>query len=462
MTPLSRSMVLVGVITFVVGLSGVDARATYGAHVTADEPQYLLTALSLAEDFDLDVSDEISEERFRDFHEIGLDPQTLALNDNGQELSPHDPLLPLLLAIPMGLGGWVLAKVALAGIAGITAAATVYLAVRRFHVPVPAAAVVIGAFFAAPPLVAYGTQVYPAMPAALLVVLGVISATGPSSARWSTVGLLSVVALPWLSVKYVPLAAVLAVALLWRQRIGERRRVWVFTGALVGAGIFYVVFHQQVYGGWTVYSTGDHFLDGEWQVVGAEPNYLGRSRRVVGLIVDREFGLAALAPVYLAVPALMVWWVRSRVGARWLVPALVVVSWCVATWAALTMHGWWWPGRQVVPVLPLVAVVAAAAVGRSARRIGLVVGACLLGTATWLWVALEASTGRRTLIVDFGETAWPLYRVWSSVLPDHRAMGSGDVALTFVWAVALVWSCVAVWRRTEKSQLPRALAHTEA
>ena len=37
--------------------SGV--RAAYGAQTTADEPQYLLTAISLAEDGDLDVADEL-------------------------------------------------------------------------------------------------------------------------------------------------------------------------------------------------------------------------------------------------------------------------------------------------------------------------------------------------------------------------------------------------------------------
>src|SRR4029450_3506110 len=27
-------------------------------------------------------------------------------------------------------------------------------------------------------------------------------------------------------------------------------------------------------------------------------------------------------------------------------------GWTTATWMALTMHGWWWPGRQVVVVAP--------------------------------------------------------------------------------------------------------------
>ena len=42
-------------------MSAINARATYGAKISVDEPQYLLTALSIAEDFDLDISDELDE-----------------------------------------------------------------------------------------------------------------------------------------------------------------------------------------------------------------------------------------------------------------------------------------------------------------------------------------------------------------------------------------------------------------
>ena len=41
-------------------------------------------------------------------------PARPSARDDGSELSPHDPLLPLLLAVPVAIGGWVAAKVALA------------------------------------------------------------------------------------------------------------------------------------------------------------------------------------------------------------------------------------------------------------------------------------------------------------------------------------------------------------
>ena len=132
--PVLTAAVAVARATFVVGVLAIDARATYGARVTADEPQYLTTALSLAEDFDLDISDELDERAFLPYHEIDLNQQTIDLDGDGQRISPHDPLLPLLLAAPMGLGGWQAAKAALAVIAAITAAGTVVLATNRFGV----------------------------------------------------------------------------------------------------------------------------------------------------------------------------------------------------------------------------------------------------------------------------------------------------------------------------------------
>ena len=121
-------MAAVALWTFVVALPAIGARASHGARVTADEPQYLTTAISIGEDFDLDISDELAERRFELYHEIDLNPQTIDLDDSGRRVSPHDPLLPALLAAPMLLGGWIAAKAALAVIAGAAAAATLWLA----------------------------------------------------------------------------------------------------------------------------------------------------------------------------------------------------------------------------------------------------------------------------------------------------------------------------------------------
>ncbi len=446
-------MVAVGMVATITAAVGIPARTTYGAQVSVDEPQYLMTAISLGEDFDLDVSDEIEEERYLPFHEIGLNTQTIDLNDQGQRISPHDPLLPALLALPMRIGGWVAARASIAILAGLLAAATLWVAVHRFGVSTRTGAWVVGVLSATPPLTAYGSQIYPELPAALALVVAVGAVSGlqveEGETRPRTHLLVALVvaatALPWLSVKYVPTTAVvvgIGAKNLWR--LGQRRLLLIGGLALSAMGVFYVIFHMRVYGGWTVYSAGDHFVTSEFGVVGFDPDYWGRSRRLVGLLIDRPFGLASWSPAWLAmVPALGALLARRCAG--WSLLALpIAAGWATATWLALTMHGWWWPGRQVVAVLPLVAVVIAIGVDQARRMLVPLLASATVGAVGWIWVAVEASTGRRALAVDVTETSWVGYRWFSRLFPDLHRSSASDLWWAFVWTlVLLAWAVLA-------------------
>ena len=269
-------MAAVAVWTFAMALPAIGARATYGARVTADEPYYLTTAISIGEDFDLDISDELDERRFEPYHEIDLNPQTIELDDSGRRISPHDPLLPALLALPMRLGGWIAAKAALAVFAAAAAAATLWLAVRRFGVRVGVGGLVVGAFYGAPPLTAYATQVYPEMPAALCLALALAAATGPLGRTGRALALVCIVALLWLSVKFVPVAAVIG---------GCARRETVARPQAPAClrprcprdcrSRLSRIPPQRVRRAGPPMRAGDHFVDGELLVLGRDPDYLG-------------------------------------------------------------------------------------------------------------------------------------------------------------------------------------------
>lgn len=463
--------VLIWAVTVAVAYPAIGARATYGAQVTSDEPQYLTTALSLAEDFDLDISDELEARAFLPYHEINLDPQTIDLNADGQRISPHDPLLPLLLAPAMGLGGWTWAKVMLSALAGLTAVTTAWVANRRMGIGSAAAGLVTTAMFATPPLTAYATQVYPEMPAALSVTLALAGLLGlghdpDTRRRLALQGLVvaMVIALPWLSVKYVPVAGVLAVALLVEQYRGPgaaavdgpQRRALVIGGVLALAGVVYLVVHRRVYGGWTVYASGDHFVDGEFLVVGDNPNYPARTIRLIGLLIDRGFGLIPWSPAFLLLVPALAALARRADQARLLLFGVLATGWGVATWVALTMHGWWWPGRQLVVVLPVaVLALAALADGRPRVLVATVTGA-VLGSVGWLWLVYESSTDQRTLIVDFHETRALPYRLVAPLFPDHMVGGTADQILTVLWTVLAIGVAYVVWRRSPGAASTRA------
>ena len=399
---------------------GVPIRATYGAQTTADEPQYLLSALSLFEDGDLDIADELRAERWRPFHEAQIPVQTKPL-PGGREISPHDPLLPLYLALPMGLGGWTAAKAAMALFAGLVAAGTAWLAIRRYAVHSSVALPVTAVFALSVPLAPYGSQIYPELPAALCTLVAVAALTGPlrRAGCWALGA--AVVALPWLAVKYAPVAAVLALLGLVRLIRDGRRAQAVGLGlGLAAAGAVFVGLHLVVWGGLTAYASGDHFVGGEFTAVGNAPNYLGRARRLIGLLVDREFGLAAWQPAWLlTVPALAV---LSRTRPAHWTPlwAPLLVGWLNATFVALTMHGYWFPGRQVVVVLPL-AVVALTVVAQRSRPFFLatmVAGA--VGVWCYGWLGVAGRSRQITWVVDFVEVGDPWYRLWAWLLPAYR------------------------------------------
>jgi hypothetical protein len=433
-----RTLVLValGVTCWVA--PGIAAPATRGGHVTADEPQYLLTALSLAEDRNLDISDERGAGRYRAFHRANL-PRQEAERSDGRAISPHDPLLPALLAPAMGLGGWVAAKATLAVLAGVLAALTLWTATTRFGVSSRVAVVTVLAFATSVPLAMYGTQVYPELPAALAVTAAMAVLAGPTSNRALVVLVAAVVALPWFAVKYVPVAAVLAGLGLarWLRRNG-RAPVAAATAVLATAAAVFAVAHQAWYGGLTPYAAGSHFGAGELTVVGHEPDYAGRAIRLVGLLLDRDFGLAAWQPAFLlAIPAVGA--LVARRPPQWpVLAAPLAAGWLTATFVALTMHGWWIPGRQVVAVLPaLVLVVAwwADQHGARARRAVAVLG--VAGASVHAWLVAQAVFGDLTTVVTFESMTHPLWRAWRLLLPDYRDRGAADWLLHGVWLALL-------------------------
>jgi hypothetical protein len=455
------AMLAVGLLTAVLAGLGATVPSTYGGNAAVDEPQYLLTALSLWEDHDLDIADELAARRYLDFHDGDLPVQT-ATRPGGVELSPHDPLLPLLLAVPVGLGGWVAAKLTLAALAGLLAALLLWTSVRRVDVPLRIAAPGVALACGTAPLVVYGQQIYPELPAALAVLAAAAALTAPrANPRTLAVAAAAVIALPWLSVKYVPVAAVLALLLL--HRAGPPLRTAVPDGrtagrALAGIGrgrvailavlgaaaIAYAALHRVIYGGWTVYAAGDHFeRSGEFGVVGFAPDYPGRSVRLLGLLVDRDFGLAAWQPAWLLlIPALAALLVRRP--PHW--PVLVLplaAGWATATWVALTMHGFWWPGRQLVVVLPLAVLV----ILTWARRWGLL---ALAGVV--YYAVLLAARVPWVLAPDHLDLHPPAD--W--LLPDDRDLTPADRLRYATWLTAATTTAVTAGRRRHRSGPPTA------
>jgi hypothetical protein len=187
-------------------------------------------------------------------------------------------------------------------------------------------------------------------------------------------------------------------------------------------------------------------VEGELSVVGSDPDYAGRSRRLVGLLVDREFGLAAWQPAWLlAIPALA-GLARARPAGWDALLSPVAVAWLGATFGALTMHGWWFPGRQVVVVLPLMVLAIAWWTGQSTRRLSIAALLGALGIAAYGRLVADGLGDATTWVVDFFETGDPLSGAWRVLLPSGLSETRTAAATTIAWAVVALALVVAGWR----------------
>jgi hypothetical protein len=426
---------------------GIPAHSTYGARLAVDEPQYVLTAMSIGRDGSLDIADELAAEDYRPFHRVDLPRQTVPVGDDGRQVSPHDPLLPTLLAGPVRLGGWVAGRATIAVTAGAVAVLAAWTAMRRFGVRQHVAVGVVAAFSCAAPLATYGTQVYPEVPAAAAVLVAVIAATSAPNVRSAAVLVVAVTALPWLAVKYAPVAVSVVAVAAWRWWRMSPRLVVVTGAVLAAAAGAYLLAHRALYEGWTSYaSSGYAAANGELAVAGEAPSVVGRSRRLAGLLVDDPFGLVLWMPAWLLVPvAVGALWRRRPPGCEALLAPLVV-GWLVATFVALTMHGWWWPGRQLVVVLPLAVVAVAYAVDAIPALRPVAIAAGAVGVATWTWTTFEAIARRHVLVVDFDRTGNPWVQLWRLLLPDGRTSTAADAALLAAWTCAVAGLGWAGWR----------------
>lgn len=426
------AMAGVALVAFIAAALGIGVSATPNEPVAVDEPQYLMTAQSLWADGDLDISNQIAERSWREFTPVEPPIETMPRPDD-RHISPHDPLLPIVLAVPVGLAGWVGAKLTMAVLAAALAALTLWVAVRRFAVPTALAAAGTGIAAASAPLAVYGQQIYPELPAALVCLLGVAALTGRRSPASLALLACTVLALPWLSVKYAPVAVALAVV--GALRIGVRRELAWFAGILAAGAAVYALIHVAVWGGLTVYASGDHFAQsGQLGVMGQDPDFVVRSWRLIDLLVDRTFGLVAWQPAWLLlVPALGALAARG-LGIPWGRAALALplaAGWLVATYPALTMHGYWWPGRQVVIVLPLAVMIILCWLATTGRAVAAVLSAA--GVFTYGCLLVDGHTGQVTWVNGFQQADAPVLHALARVLAHY-----GTTTSNVVWVGLIV------------------------
>ena len=411
--------------------------------ITGDEPHYYTIATSLIKDGDLDILNNYRDKDYLPYYPWHLgdprDPEDMhaLYGPRGNLYSKHSLGLPLLILPAMWLGGFEWAIGLLLCISALLAV-NLWLLARDFtgSEGVATAAWLLTATTS--PLLFYADQAYPEVPGALLVTIALRGLLGSPTLRGAPLRIGAAVGLlPWLHLRYIPIAAVIALwglAWWWRERPGR------LTSAL-GAGL--------------IGASGLALLAIDWYQFGGIPavNDYGSialknlPAGVLGLLLDRQYGLVAYGPPYLlaiyglvALPATVGWWRAS--------PALTVLA---SYYLFIASFSFWFgafspPSRMLVPVMPVFVVAVAVALHRW-RGVGITVLATVLGAVGWAIVVQLVAVPRlrynywdgKSVLLTYLSNEWgtDISEVLPTfVVPDPNA---------YLWAAGFGLVAVAIW-----------------
>ena len=117
------------------------------------------------------------------------------------------------------------------------------------------------------------------------------------------------------------------------------------------------------------------------------------------------------------------------------------------------MHGWWWPGRQLVIILPAAIIAITLLAERKKVWRWFIYTGALSAITGWIWLAIESQTGNRTLVVDFEEMPYPIYRFIRLIFPNFRDFGTKATLLNALWITLSCMASLALFKKKDKSEV---------
>ena len=342
--------------------------------LTGDEPFYVMTAISLLEDGDLNQANNYTavtvftqsgpvvlhafDERLNPPDPLPADwegwpsaPRLVephaATTDRPGLYSKHGVGLPALIAVPWAVAGRFGANLVVMVMAALLAA-QMYLLARHGGASTWLAGAIAVGLAVVLPIGPYALLLFPEIPAGLLLVYAIRRAAAPDNRAWQwlltgcAVGFL-----PWLHQRFAPTAALLAV-LLFLKVLRERDILIIAALCLLPiavGGMSLLVYNLYLYGA-IVQPSADH---------AGFNRLVGTLNGGFGLLLDAQWGLLIAAPVLLlALAAFPRWYERAPALAR---TALLAATPYLAVVAAYKVWwGEWGPAaRYLVPVVPLAA-----------------------------------------------------------------------------------------------------------
>jgi len=238
----------------------------------------------------------------------------------------------------------------------------------------------------------------------------------------------------------------------WLRRRARNFALFVEVEVILFSIVMFVTVNDQLFGGFTPAAAA---LPGDRLDALGAADLLDRAPRLVGLWLDRDFGVLRWAPlVALAFYALWLLWRSRRDHIARIVPerglvevaAMLCALVCaaqvlVATFVAPTMFGFFVPGRYLIAALP-VAVGLVAWGMRAAPRAAAALVAVTALMSVWWYAELRFGA---TTLVGSGSRA-PLGPL-DAALPLFGTDSAGQAIAIAIVGAALVALVATEWRR---------------
>jgi hypothetical protein len=447
-----------------------------------DEPHYLVIAESLRRDGDLAIDDNHERADYVAFSRGALAPDYLRRGVDRRIYSIHAPGLPVLVLPAYAAFGYA-GAVAVLLLATAWGTALVWRLVRDVTGDAAAAWFAWTAATLASPILFHAFTVFPdgvAGIATLIALRGLAGISGwrrdatdaaPSWIAFATSGT-ALAVLPWLHTRAAIIAAAFGLAIVaaavWRRAPWSHLAAFAVVPTLSGGGWF--LYFLRFYGTLDPSAPYGGYTQTAWAHVPGG---------VAGLLLDAQFGLLGVAPVF-AVAVVGLGWMAiapspagrapGAAGGARLVAVTIAVAF-VAYLVATASYRMWWggasaPARFLVPMLLPLAVPVGVAWSRTRGVAGRALAlAALIVTAGITLILVCADDGRlaygsRTAVAGWTRWASPAVDLARALPGVHRSTPGAAAALALVWAsaAALAWVAIAAIARGASIARARAAA----
>ena len=413
---------------------GVAWRLTTGEIFPyGDEPHYLVMTQSLLTDGDLRIEDNHARGDYREYFPHELEPHYLTRGTDGEIYSVHPVGLPVLALPAFWLAGYP-GVVAMLVLMAALAATLLWSWAKQVTGSTDAATFGWAAAAVTSPFLFNSFTVFPEVPAALAVMIALAWRPDAATTGVLVVRGLAVAALPWLSTKYAPMAALIGLVVMWRSVRSMRAALALGLPCGVGLGGWFLFFYAY----WGTFSPSAPYGSQQNMAIG------NLVRGFPGLLFDQEYGVMALAPVLVLALAGLVMMFRQPGGtARRAVEVVAVLGALLATVGAF--HIWWGgsasPGRPVTSGVLLLGLPVAWCFARvRAGEIAAVRAGCHALLATSLAIAVILVTVRQgallnngrdgsALLLEWLSPLWPVWPAFPSYIADSLAGALGKTTL---------------------------------